>query len=451
MRKTAFIFSASSYFDSTAFPKPKLDLPGVNYDVEVIKKRLEQIGFNTITKKNATKDEYFSTIEEHTVNCPCDAINIVYFSGHGGHSRGDNYIYSSDFPVLFEENQRIEKAAINISNIILKFRGKGRLILILDACRTDFDFSKGYFSEMTYSENVYIAYATMFQRPALGITDNLSVFTQAICDEILTPNIDIDKLFTKVRNNIFRKHSIQIPASVNALLEPIVLHKESNYTDNDKQVYNFIKKYGDEYVNKHGYFAGDDLIFIDAAQYFDISLLDAIWKFNKVSNKISGIQSNLTEAEQKLISFLGFERHPKFFTYDENHTWYYNGRQIRMGEIPPLPPSMQPQLPEIGKEIDVYFTPSKLKNKLIIKTNLPDGCELFIEYNKNNQGKYSVNKGNITIPFNTEINEISIDSCIFTSNRNVELMLGDKRRNLIGVNVKYCPIFGNKLLFKYKF
>lgn len=29
-----------------------------------------------------------------------------------------------------------------------------------------------------------------------------------------------------------------------------------------------------------------NLIFIDAAQYFDIGLLDAIWKFRKVDNKI---------------------------------------------------------------------------------------------------------------------------------------------------------------------
>ncbi|WP_346929614.1 hypothetical protein [Clostridium sp.] len=91
-------------------------------------------------------------------------------------------------------------------------------------------------------------------------------------------------------------------------------------------------------IDKHGYFHGDDLIFIDADQYFDIGLLDAIWKFRKVDNKVfkdKGIEiPELTEAESKLVSFLGFTRSQKFFTCDESYTWYYNGRQIKMGEIP---------------------------------------------------------------------------------------------------------------------
>lgn len=53
----------------------------------------------------------------------------------------------------------------------------------------------------------------------------MSPFTQAICDEILKPNIDVDELFTRVRRNVYSKYQIQIPASVNALLNRIVLHK----------------------------------------------------------------------------------------------------------------------------------------------------------------------------------------------------------------------------------
>lgn len=104
--------------------------------------------------------------------------------------------------------------------------------------------------------------------------------------EILAPNIDVDTLFTRVRQNIFTKHYIQIPPSVNALLDKVILHSELSYDDTDKQVYDFIQRYGDEYTDKYGYFQGDDLIFIDAAQYFDIGLLDAIWKFRKVTINI---------------------------------------------------------------------------------------------------------------------------------------------------------------------
>ena len=71
-----------------------------------------------------------------------------------------------------------------------------RLILILDACRSDFGLSKVYFSKITAAEDVYIAYGTQFQHPSIGIDNRMSPFTEAICDEILSPNIDIDESFT---------------------------------------------------------------------------------------------------------------------------------------------------------------------------------------------------------------------------------------------------------------
>lgn len=94
----------------------------------------------------------------------------------------------------------------------------------------------------------------------------------------------MNTLFTRVRQNIFTKHYIQIPSSVNVLFDKIVLHSDVGYDNSDKEVYDFIQRYGDEYTDKYGYFHGDDLIFIDAAQYFDIGLLDVIWKFREVKD-----------------------------------------------------------------------------------------------------------------------------------------------------------------------
>lgn len=342
MQKKGVLFSAGQYLASTV---PVSNLSGVKYDVVAIEKRLIQIGFNVERYEDVHKDKYIPALQKMVEKSPNDAIHIVYFSGHGGHYNGKNYIFPSDFGVKLDILKDIDGAAINIEDIISVFKNKGRLILILDACRSDVGQSKGYFAEMTSAENVYIAYGTMFQDTSIGNEKAMSWFTEAICDEILTPNIDVGTLFTKVRQNMFTKHYVQIPPSVDTILDKVVLHSESNYDDTDKQVHNFIKKYADKYIDKHGYFHGDDLIFIDAAQYFDIGLLDAIWKFKKVENKIymdKGVNvPQLPEAESKLISFLNFEISSKFFSYDESHTWYYNGRQIRMGEIPPLPLSLQ--------------------------------------------------------------------------------------------------------------
>ena len=450
MQKKAFLFSAGKYSKSKTLLVNNLS--GVKYDILAMEKRLSQIGFGITKIEDANKAEYIPALKKGVERLPSDAISIVYFSGHGGHCNGNNYIFPSDFGTQYDISRNIDDAGINIKDIISVFKGKGRLILILDACRTDdLGLSRGHYSEITFSENVYIAYGTMFQNSSTGIHNGLSWFTESICDEILTPNISVDTLFTQVRQNIFTKHYVQIPPSVNGLLlDKVVLHSELNYDDTDKMVYDFIKKYGDEYTDNFGYFHGDDLIFIDAAQYFDIGLLDAIWKFKKVDDKIykdKGVPvPELTEAESKLVSFLGFTRSPKFFTYDECHTWYYNGRQIRMGEIPPLPPNMQRKLPEVGKEFLVEFEVTRQDQSLTIKTNLPDGCEIFIWNNKTKSNqKVAICSGVINVDGAEGINKVVIDSGVFTSDPVKQQIIGNKGRNLIGEFIKYHPIYGNKL------
>lgn len=458
MLKKAFLFSAGNYQDSKSYPEPSISLSGVIYDIKAIEKRFKQIGFDIYIKEDARKVEICETLNKIVQNSlPSDAINVVYFTGHGGHSRGVNYIYPTDFGVIYDNNHDVDEAGINIETIISAFKGKGRLILILDACRSNFNkVSHAFFSEMTSRENVYIAYATMFQDPAIGSDDGMSLFTEAICDEILSPNITIDTLFTHIRQNLFRKYNRQLPISVNGLLENICLSTITDFDDSDKRVYDFVERYGDEYCDKYGYFHGDDLIFIDAAQYCNVSLLDAIWKFRKVDNKIyrdRGVKTSvLTEDEEKLVAFLGFTRSPKFFSYDMSHTWYYNGRQIRMGEIPPLPPSMQRKLPIMGKELNIDIKAEKLNSTIIIKTNIPNGCEIFINDNvKKFPNKYKVTDGAIEIKDAKEITKIVIDSGIFSEDEKLKELLGEKNQNIMGQLVEYHPIYGNQVKCSFVF
>lgn len=454
MRKNAVLFSASEYQNSKTFPKPSCDLSGVKFDILAMEKRLKQIGFDVIKKDNASKSEYIPALQQCVDKSSSDAIYIVYFSGHGGHSNGKNLIYPSDFTSRYDATQDIEIASINIEDIISVFKGKGKLILILDACRKDFGVSKGYFSEMTSAENVYIAYSTMFQNGSTGINNGLSWFTEAICDEILTPNIDVDTLFTRIRQNIFMKHHVQIPSSVSSLMEEVVLHTKLNFDDIDRQVYDFVEKYGDEYTSQYGYFSGEYIAFIDASQFFDIGLLDVYWHYTKVQNKLAvekGINMPLlSEAETKLVSFFSFNRSKQFFECDDtSHTWYYNGRQIRMGEIPPLPPRMQPELPEQGKELIVRFNVKKENKNVVIKTNLPEKCEIFISNNKVKcSQKYIVTNGKIVMEDADDITQIIIDSGVFSSDKKTQSILGKKSCNLVGEFIKYHPIYGNQIDFK---
>lgn len=234
------------------------------------------------------------------------------------------------------------------------------------------------------------------------------------------------------------------------------MNPQLQFDNFDKEVYDFIQKYGDEYTDRYGYFQGDDLIFIDAAQYFNISFLDAVWKFRKVDNKIfkdRGINlPELTEDECKVVTFLGLNKSKKFFTFDESHTWYYNGRMIRMGEIPPLPISMQAQLPENDKEFLVDICAQKNGCKIVIRTNLPDGSSFYIKNDINKfSDKYMVDGGIITIDRARKIKKIVIDSNIFADDEITKNVFGNKCRNLVGKNIKYNPIYGNRLNCVFEF
>lgn len=455
MQKRAFLFSAETYQASKSLIAE--DLPGCEYDISAMQKRLAQIGFDVKSVRNAKREDYFLALQDIAKGMPNDAIHIFYFTGHGGHYRGINYILPVDAGSKLDASSNINQAAIDINEIISLFKGNGKLIIILDACRDGLAHFAGNYSEMTTRENVYIAYGTSFGSSSTGIKNGISWFTEAICDEILSPDIDVDTLFTRVRQNIVTKHHVQIPASVNALLENISLHSTPRYDLSDKQIYDFVEKYGDEYDEKYGYFRGENMVFIDAAQYFDISFLDALWRYQKVSNKVAtdkGITVPiLLEAESKLVSFLcKVERNSSFFC-DEYHTWHYNGRQIRMGEIPPLPPSMQAKLPETGKELCLSFVPTKEDQTIYIATNLPDGCKIYIGDNTRDYTKeYIVSGGCIKIETAADINNIYIrDSDVFTSDEDAKKLLGEKNKNLTGDHIKYHPIYGNIINYSFDF
>ena len=140
MKKNAILFSARNYINSPILSVPSLS--GVKYDIQAINKRLTQIGFDVNQIEDVSKAQFIPALENNASNSPSDAIHIVYFSGHGGHTNGNNYIYPIDFSPLLNNSRNLEASAVDISDIISIYEGKGRLILILDACRSDFGYLK---------------------------------------------------------------------------------------------------------------------------------------------------------------------------------------------------------------------------------------------------------------------------------------------------------------------
>lgn len=139
---------------------------------------------------------------------------------------------------------------------------------------------------------------------------------------------------------------------------------------------------------------------------------------------------------------------------DEYYTWQYRGRPIRLGEIPPLPLSMQKPMPDPGKEIAVDFKLNIKADGIHILTNLPDNYQFYGKINglidfrniivKNGNAKIQLDDNTI------EIQSIDLYSVLPTVSGVDMSIVGDRCRNLVGSYVKFNPINGNTIEFHYK-
>lgn len=450
MEKRAILFGMFHYTNNRSISAD--ELPSTAFDVMILEKKLKQLQFKTSSYIDLGLKDVEQKILEFATTAPCDSLNVIYFSGHGGHSKGENYLYPVDFGINLDMGLSVDKSALNLNRIYPCFTRKVKLLIIVDACRDNLTPKyAGDFSEMVAPQNTYIAYATQFGDYS-GCTAQVSYFTEALCENILTPNISIDQLFTNVRASLYLKHGKQISNSVNGLMSYVTLNEQVETDDVGQLVLQFVDKYGDMYIDKYGFFAGDDLVFIDAAQYCDISVLDAIYKYLKLDAERCHVIRGLSESHEKLIAFWGMLSHG--LKQDEFYTWQYRGRPIRLGEIPPLPLDMQKPMPDTGKEIIVDIKLEIRDDGIYILTNLPDKYQFYGKINDKISVRNIVVKdgsAKILLSDNTiDVQSVDLYSVLTTVSGVDISIVGDRCRNLIGQYVKFNPINGNSIEFHYK-
>jgi len=437
MRKRALLLGVEDY------KEPITQVTSVQNDINTLKYKLNQLSFEIFTNFNCKYDDIANSVDNFYEKAPTDSINIVYFTGHGFHYRGQNYVA----PIDFDLSKPIEKNGYNVENFFNCSQNKITKIIVIDACRNNFEqqYKGDYTSTFSLPQDTYIAYATQFGTVASYTKYGLSHFTETICNNILFPNISVNELFEKVRYDLDKNGYPQISNCISGLRNKVVLN-ESIYTTNlDCEVYEYIEENGDRYEKISGYVAGEYEIFIDASQRFQIPLLDTYFMYSKIQS--SKYHTDLLpEAESKLVTFF-IMKDSQYFKVDNNYTWYYKGRKIRMGEIPPLPDSMERLGPLEGKAIDVEFSYSTDDTSLYLKTTLPDGFILHLTTNKTKSFiNGEVNKNECRFDIKPGTREVKLTSPIVSIMKNLnQETVGEKGRNLVGNLVKFDPIFGNTI------
>jgi len=437
MKNRALLIGVQDYLS------PITNVTSAKNDLEALKYKLNQLTFDVEVIFNCTYDDIQCSITKFLNSAPCDSINVIYFTGHGFHYKGVNYLAPSDFEI----GKSIKNNGYKIDNIINQSHKKITKIIIIDACRNNFanSYSGDFTATFSLPQDTYIAYATKFGAVASYTRFGLSYFTESICNNILAPNLSVNELFEVVRYELNMKGYPQISNCMSGLRKRTVLNKKVATNKIEQDIYNYIEENGNKYEKTSGYVAGEYEIFIDASQKFEIPLLDVYYKYSKIQSQKYHTDI-LSEAENKLNTFF-IMKNSEYFSMGSNHTWFYKERKIRMGEILPLPKSMEQLKPVECKDI-VVNVGCEIKNKLlIVSTNLPNGFILYLNTDKAKSfisGEVNDNKCIFQIEENTS--KIIISSPITSIMENLDKnIVGEKGRNLVGNLVKFDPIFGNKI------
>lgn len=443
MKRRALLLGCEEYLGDYS------NVTSVPHDLSNLEFRLIQLNYEIIIYNNCTRRILDNSIGDFLSEAPCDSINIIYFTGHGFQNNGKNYLAPIDLDnILKVSDDDYELAGYEIKNIFNKPSREIKLILIIDACRSDFgNEDLGKYSELlSPKENSFIAYATQFNTVARYTDKSMSYFTESICNNITVANQTVNEIFNSVRSELMQKGYSQLATCVSALKSELILNPAVDASKLDRAVYNYIEKYANDYEKKYGLFRAEYAVFIEASDFFGISLLDTYYRYEKAINP-----DILLKDTSVYITFMNILESP-YFSHDEFHTWYFEGRKIRIGEIPPLPKDLERKVPIIGKEFEVEFNVIKEGSRLIVKTNLPNYFQVHIRINDSRGSIFEeVNEGMIKYEYNESIKKVVLTSPTVNVMADVDVdLIGIQGRNLVGKFVKFNPVYGNMIEAKFE-
>ena len=146
-------------------------------------------------------------------------IGLFFYAGHGLQVNGSNYLIPID--AKLENENDVEYDCVRAGRILAKMESAGSStnIVILDACR-DNPFERGWrrgtqgngLAFMNAPSGSLIAYATSPGSTAADGTGRNGLYTSALLEHIITPNITIEDVFKRVRTTVrLQSASKQIP------------------------------------------------------------------------------------------------------------------------------------------------------------------------------------------------------------------------------------------------
>ncbi len=194
---------------------------------------LEKMGFDVTLIIDADRVKMQRSIDTYVASLRPKDISVFYFSGHGFEEGNGNYL----MPIGMRSESPMEAIGLSINLEKIAKRSPLISVAIIDACR-DFPFGtirRGGLKEVNLGPNTYLAMAAgPGQRAAEGPPGFNGLFSGAVIRHI-NRNIDIDRVFRMVRDEVYRKSdSVQLPATFSTLREDFVLAAPRREGDKEK-------------------------------------------------------------------------------------------------------------------------------------------------------------------------------------------------------------------------
>ncbi|MGD9920876.1 MAG: caspase family protein [Pseudorhodoplanes sp.] len=208
-RRVALVIGNSAYAHSASLPNPARD-------AESIAAALRQIGFTSVkTETNVTREALISALRAFQEEADRADWAIVYFAGHGMEINGVNFLLPVDAKLKRDRDAQDEAAPLD--RVLSAIEGAKKLrLVILDACRDNPFVAQMQKSNATRSigrglarvepeGGTLVAFAAKHGQVALDGDGDNSPFVISLLRHLGTPNVEINKLFRLVRDDVLNQ------------------------------------------------------------------------------------------------------------------------------------------------------------------------------------------------------------------------------------------------------
>ncbi len=205
-------------------------------DAMAMKRALSEVGFEVMDHYNLDQGEMKQAIDAFGMKLRGYQVGLFFFAGHGIQAGGDNYLIPVD--AMLQNEMQVEYDCVRADRVLAHMDASRSdvNIVILDACRNN-PFERSWnrsgagkgLAFMNAPTGTLIAYATAPGSVASDGTGMNGLYTEAILENLLIPDISILEMFQLVRKSVSQKSNyMQTPWESTSLVGNFYFNMSDN-------------------------------------------------------------------------------------------------------------------------------------------------------------------------------------------------------------------------------